>query len=234
MDDVMYSKLNMKKKSGCPPEMKTHLEGTSTILYAEIATSGSQTHLPAVHTTPETTEHPVRKSNYGIFFIVQVIIIIILCCALGYMVYKDQNQHQDVNDGSCRKEIENQLCVSPNKTQEGCILCPSNWLLYGDNCYYYTDATQRSWNQSQDLCEIMGAHLLVIEDQGQQTDDMFWIGLYHKGDGWRWVNSRHYNTSLFQLEVNSENCALMNEVGYHTGICNSTYRFICQREAVKI
>ncbi|XP_075071238.1 killer cell lectin-like receptor subfamily F member 2 isoform X2 [Mixophyes fleayi] len=153
-------------------------------------------------------------------------------------------EYQDVNVMNYRTEIKKQLCVSPNKTPSGCILCPYNWLLYEDICYYYSDATQRTWNQSQDHCEMMGAHLLVIEDQGQQgfihqiltqqTGDMFWIGLYHQGDGWRWVNGQHHNTNLFQLEVNSENCALMNNVGYHTGICNSTYRFICQREAVKI
>ncbi|XP_075071239.1 killer cell lectin-like receptor subfamily B member 1B allele C [Mixophyes fleayi] len=126
----------------------------------------------------------------------------------------------------------------------GCILCPYNWLLYGDTCYYYSDVTQRTWNQSQDHCEMMGAHLLVIEDQEPQvfihqilteeTDDMFWIGLYHEGDGWRWVNGSHYNTSLFQLEVNSGNCALMNKHSYRTNICNSRYRFICQKTSVKI
>ncbi|XP_075071241.1 killer cell lectin-like receptor subfamily B member 1B allele B isoform X2 [Mixophyes fleayi] len=142
--------------------------------------------------------------------------------------------YQDINYVNYSTEIKKQLCVSPSETQEGCILCPSNWLLYGDNCYYYSDAAQRTWNQSQDHCEMMGAHLLVIEDQEPQTDDMFWIGLYRAGDGWRWVNSRHYDTSLFQLEVNSGNCALMNKHGYYTGTCNSKNRFICQRKAVKI
>ncbi|XP_075071242.1 killer cell lectin-like receptor subfamily B member 1B allele B isoform X3 [Mixophyes fleayi] len=132
--------------------------------------------------------------------------------------------YQDINYVNYSTEIKKQLCVSPSETQE--------------------DAAQRTWNQSQDHCEMMGAHLLVIEDQEpqvfkhqiltQQTDDMFWIGLYRAGDGWRWVNSRHYDTSLFQLEVNSGNCALMNKHGYYTGTCNSKNRFICQRKAVKI
>ncbi|XP_075071976.1 C-type lectin domain family 7 member A-like [Mixophyes fleayi] len=126
-------------------------------------------------------------------------------------VYQNQSLESEI------MELKKQLCVSVTKPPPGCTLCPNNWQLYGDNCYY-SDVTKRSWILSQDHCEMMGAHLLVIEDREQegfilsmltqQAEVMFWIGLYHEGDGWRWVNGRHYNTSLFQLKVNSGNCAL--------------------------
>ncbi|XP_063819851.1 killer cell lectin-like receptor subfamily B member 1B allele C [Pseudophryne corroboree] len=90
---------------------------------------------------------------------------------------------------------------------------------------------------------MMGGHLLVIEDQGQQgfiqgiltkADYVFWIGLYKAGDGWIWVHGGHHNTSLFEIKGNTGSCVLANKVGYYSGICNLTYRFICQMEAVKI
>ncbi|XP_063819391.1 killer cell lectin-like receptor subfamily B member 1B allele B [Pseudophryne corroboree] len=141
------------------------------------------------------------------------------------------------------KKVE-QLCAALDKTSEGCALCPSKWLLHGDNCYYYSDDTRRTWDQSREQCEMMGGHLLVIEDQGQQefiqrfvteeARDMIWIGLYHEGDRWRWVNRRRYNTSLFQVKVISGNCVLVDIGGYYSENCNVTHTFICQRKTVMI
>ncbi|XP_063819846.1 C-type lectin domain family 7 member A-like [Pseudophryne corroboree] len=157
---------------------------------------------------------------------------------------KTSEVHEDCSAELCMREVKKQLCGGTTEAAAGCALCPSNWLLYGDNCYYYSHDTRRTWDQSREQCEMMGGHLLVIEDQGQQAfihrtvtqqaGDKFWIGLHHEGDGWRWVNGRRYNRSLFQLKVISGNCVLVQNSGYYSENCNDTHTFICQRKAVKI
>ncbi|XP_063819849.1 asialoglycoprotein receptor 2-like isoform X2 [Pseudophryne corroboree] len=87
-------------------------------------------------------------------------------------------------------EIKKELCVTATNPLSGCALCPNDWMLYGDNCYYYSDATRRTWNQSQEQCEMMRGHLLVIEDQEQQ---ICYRGLYAE-------YSRHRQKSCFGLD----------------------------------
>ncbi|XP_075698464.1 killer cell lectin-like receptor subfamily B member 1B allele A [Rhinoderma darwinii] len=92
---------------------------------------------------------------------------------------------------------------------------------------------------------MMGADLLVIKDQEQQEfilrtirqrgDDTYWIGLQRDGDGWRWVDGEHYNSSLFQIKTRSlGRCVSMSRSGYYQTSCNSTNRWICLKKAVKI
>lgn len=124
-------------------------------------------------------------------------------------------------------------------------LCPPNWLLHGDHCYYYSDKTSRTWNQSRDYCKKMRADLLVIKNQEQQEFikrtlrqqelDTYWIGLQHDGDGWRWVDGEHYNSSLFQIKSRSAGqCVLMFRSTYYQMSCNSASRWTCLKEAMII
>ncbi|XP_073451692.1 killer cell lectin-like receptor subfamily G member 1 isoform X3 [Aquarana catesbeiana] len=131
-----------------------------------------------------------------------------------------------------------------------CTVCPGGWLGHNENCYYISSGGEyRTWNESREVCEGMGAHLLVIEDRGQQefinrsvggqaekAVAQFWIGLYRDGDGWRWVDGRLYNISLFQISTKSSgNCVRMHETsGYHKGDCQSKQNWICQKRALKI
>ncbi|XP_075698818.1 killer cell lectin-like receptor subfamily B member 1C [Rhinoderma darwinii] len=140
--------------------------------------------------------------------------------------------------------IKKELCLPGTDMSGGCSLCPPDWLLHGDHCYYYSDVTERTWNQSRDHCKMMGANLLVIKDQEQQdfilrtirqrVDDTYWIGLQRDGDDWRWVDGEHYNSSLLQIKTQSGRCVSMNRSGYYPSSCNSTYRWICLKKAVKI
>ncbi|XP_073453686.1 killer cell lectin-like receptor subfamily B member 1B allele B [Aquarana catesbeiana] len=70
-------------------------------------------------------------------------------------------------DAEVRREIKKHLCVN---NSAGCRLCPGGWLLRRENCYYFSSGgDQRTWNESREVCKEMGAHLLVIEDRGQQV-----------------------------------------------------------------
>ncbi|XP_077311750.1 killer cell lectin-like receptor subfamily B member 1B allele B [Lithobates pipiens] len=134
-----------------------------------------------------------------------------------------------------------------NLTQSstGCTVCPDGWLCHRENCYYFSsDGEYRTWKESREVCEEMGADLLVIEDREQQefinrsskANDVFWIGLYRDGDGWRWVDGRLYNTSLFQISGKSSGDCVWWEAGYkyNNDRCQFRYNWICQKRTLKI
>ncbi|XP_073451216.1 killer cell lectin-like receptor subfamily G member 1 [Aquarana catesbeiana] len=159
-----------------------------------------------------------------------------------------QSSTDQLCDGEIRMmELKKQLCVATSAKPEGCVVCPSGWLWDRENCYYFSSGGDlRTWNESREVCEEMGAHLLVIEDPEQQNfidksskgqaNDLFWIGLYRDGDGWRWVDGRLYNTGLFQISGGSSgNCITIRvRPAYYYDKCESKHNWICQKRALKI
>ncbi|XP_069611135.1 killer cell lectin-like receptor subfamily F member 2 [Ranitomeya imitator] len=127
----------------------------------------------------------------------------------------------------------------------GCLLCPPDWRLHGDHCYYYSDLTGRTWSQSRDDCKMMRADLLVIKSQEQQeiiqrsiaqrVQDTYWIGLYRDGGVWRWVDGEHYSGSLFQIKTpTSGRCVSMTGSHYYQDNCDTGRGCICVKKAVRI
>ncbi|KAM4031365.1 C-type lectin domain family 7 member A-like [Anomaloglossus baeobatrachus] len=144
-----------------------------------------------------------------------------------------------------RNELYEELCMNKTDRSSGCLLCPYLWHLHGDQCYYYSDVTGRTWSQSREDCKMMGADLLVIKDRKQQEfiqssltqrgEDTYWIGLHRDGDVWRWVDGGQYNSSLFQIRTRrSGDCVIMTGSDYYQVTCNSTNRWICVMKAVRI
>ncbi|XP_021518295.1 C-type lectin domain family 6 member A-like isoform X2 [Meriones unguiculatus] len=82
--------------------------------------------------------------------------------------------------------------------------CPMNWTPFGSNCYFIsTDLT--FWNESEENCSSMGAHLLVIHSPEEQnfitrilaTRAGYFIGLRDPGHRqWRWVDGTPYNANV--------------------------------------
>ncbi|XP_075114177.1 C-type lectin domain family 7 member A-like [Leptodactylus fuscus] len=144
-----------------------------------------------------------------------------------------------------RNELYKDLCQNKTDSPSGCLLCPPHWLLYGDDCYYYSDVSDRTWDQSRDHCKMMGADLVTIKDKEQQEfilstlrqgkEIAYWIGLHCDGDDWRWADGEPYNSSLFQLKTHSSgHCVSMNKYGYYQVSCKFTSRWICVKKALKI
>ncbi|XP_056388272.1 killer cell lectin-like receptor subfamily B member 1B allele B [Hyla sarda] len=141
--------------------------------------------------------------------------------------------------------IKKEICVNSNDTFGGCRLCPYDWLLYGDHCFYYSDMTSKTWYQSRDYCKEMRADLLVIKDQEQQefiesslrerAGDLYWIGLHLNEEHWIWVDGEQYDSNVFQIRKQSPGlCILMARSGYYQSNCMSARRSICVKKAVRI
>ncbi|CAJ0916563.1 unnamed protein product, partial [Ranitomeya imitator] len=152
------------------------------------------------------------------------------------------NPHTDIE--KYRKQIVKELCTDKTDSSSGCLLCPPDWRLHGDLCYYYSNVTERTWSQSRDDCKMMGADLVFIKSQEQQEimqrsirqrGGTYWIGLYRDGDVWRWVDGEHYSGSLIGITVQSQGrCILMTQSEYYQDNCNTARRWICVKKAVRI
>ncbi|XP_077311758.1 killer cell lectin-like receptor subfamily B member 1B allele C isoform X2 [Lithobates pipiens] len=184
---------------------------------------------------------PYWKIVIIVLFSGTVIILIRLTEAL---LFQDKRQCGTINleDSVKLNEVKKELCVPSEDGPRECALCPSGWLWDRESCYTHLKAIM-TWQESQNKCEMMGAHLLVIEDWEQQlfinrtmkpTMEKFWIGLLPLTNGRNWVNGQKLNASMLQIKLPSPGtCVVMDEMEFYSAACDSLREGICQKKAVK-
>uniref|UniRef100_A0A8C3HY46 C-type lectin domain-containing protein n=1 Tax=Chrysemys picta bellii TaxID=8478 RepID=A0A8C3HY46_CHRPI len=87
----------------------------------------------------------------------------------------------------------------------GCKLCPGNWVLHGDKCYWLSNEAD-TWSTSHDDCSRKGSQMLVIQDREQMdslqpvlpADLAVWIGLtFNSTQGkWTWLDGASFHGKL--------------------------------------
>ncbi|XP_065420212.1 killer cell lectin-like receptor subfamily B member 1B allele C isoform X2 [Chrysemys picta bellii] len=125
----------------------------------------------------------------------------------------------------------------------GCKLCPTDWRLRRDKCYWVVRGS-KTWSESRADCSARGSQLLVIRDPKElefikdltQDSKPFWIGLSVPSPekAWTWVDGSRLDQSLFQepgpAEGNSCGAVAGNQINSET--CSSAFQWICQRDAI--
>uniref|UniRef100_A0A8D2HTX6 C-type lectin domain-containing protein n=1 Tax=Urocitellus parryii TaxID=9999 RepID=A0A8D2HTX6_UROPR len=102
--------------------------------------------------------------------------------------------------------------------------CPEKWKSFSSSCYFFsTDA--KSWNESQENCSRMEAHLVVINSKEEQDfltqymdkKSAYFVGLTDpEGQGhWQWVDQTPYNQSATfwhpgEPSHSDEHCVIVN------------------------
>ncbi|XP_075770287.1 killer cell lectin-like receptor subfamily B member 1B allele B [Pelodiscus sinensis] len=124
----------------------------------------------------------------------------------------------------------------------GCKLCPRDWWLHGDKCYWLSKEP-KSWNESREDCARRGSQLLVIRDQEHMGNlhpalsgaDSVWIGsLFNSSQKkWTWLDGAPVDKKLFprQGEAPENNCGVLqgSKVGFDT--CTRKLKCLCQKDA---
>ncbi|XP_065272253.1 killer cell lectin-like receptor subfamily B member 1B allele C [Emys orbicularis] len=157
----------------------------------------------------------------------------------------------DTCTAECSARLErfrSQLChpAPPGPAEgSGCKLCPTDWWLRGDKCYWVSRGGEM-WSESPADCSARGSQLLVIRDPkkleftqnltGNQIP--VWIGLNITSPGrkWTWVDGSPLNQTLFTVSGPAEenSCAAIQKNQIQSDICTTDYIWICQKEAVLI
>ncbi|XP_077688939.1 phosphatidylserine lipase ABHD16A [Eretmochelys imbricata] len=127
----------------------------------------------------------------------------------------------------------------------GCKLCPRHWVPHRDKCYRLSEEN-KYWSRGRDDCARRGSHLLVIQDREELEfiqnitgdQNLVWIGLNiaSPGRNWTWVDGSPFNQTRFLVSGPAEenSCAAIQKNQIQSEICNTDYKWICQKEAVPI
>ncbi|KYO29950.1 hypothetical protein Y1Q_0005126 [Alligator mississippiensis] len=95
---------------------------------------------------------------------------------------------------------------SPSAAEgSGCKLCPRDWQLHRDKCYWVSREF-KPWDRSHEDCTSRSSQLLLIQDQEEldfikeltQASRYFWIGLSIPSpeEGWTWLSGCQFNQTL--------------------------------------
>nr|XP_023968145.1 killer cell lectin-like receptor subfamily F member 1 [Chrysemys picta bellii] len=156
----------------------------------------------------------------------------------------------DTCTGECSARLErvrSQLChpAPPGPAGgSGCKLCPTDWQLRGDKCYWVSRA-RKTWSESRADCSARDSQLLVIQDPEElefikdltKHSHLFWIGLSVSSSekAWIWVDGSRLDQTLFQAPGPAENsCGAVWGKWIHSDACSSVLHWICRRDAVPL
>uniref|UniRef100_A0A674IVK0 C-type lectin domain-containing protein n=1 Tax=Terrapene triunguis TaxID=2587831 RepID=A0A674IVK0_9SAUR len=143
----------------------------------------------------------------------------------------------------------------PHPEGSGCKLCPRHWVPHRDKCYWLSEENQY-WSRGRDDCSRRRSHLLVIQDReelvknvlnftifvsllmraGQEALFLFFYQQTFERRKWTWVDGSPLNQTLFKVSGPAEenSCAAVKKNQIKSEICNTDYKWICQKEAVLI
>ncbi|XP_060094230.1 killer cell lectin-like receptor subfamily B member 1B allele C [Heteronotia binoei] len=126
-----------------------------------------------------------------------------------------------------------------------CKLCPENWLLYEDKCYWISKE-KGSWKKGKEDCTARSSRLLVLQKQEDTAfiqdinEDMqlLWIGLQatFAEQKWTWVDGSPLDDKLSEelgpVEINS--CGMLNGNKIISEACSHVTTWVCETEALNI
>uniref|UniRef100_A0A8C0J2W2 C-type lectin domain-containing protein n=1 Tax=Chelonoidis abingdonii TaxID=106734 RepID=A0A8C0J2W2_CHEAB len=134
--------------------------------------------------------------------------------------------------------------IPPPTKGSGCKLCPWDWLLHGNKCYWLSKES-KDWTRSRDHCLGKSAQMLVIQNQEEmdfiqdvtQGSSYIWIGLTvtPAGGKWTWVDGSPLDP-IFQVSGSAEgnSCGWIRGSRIQSETCGAEFKWICQKEAAVI
>ncbi|XP_065663099.1 snaclec 3-like [Hydra vulgaris] len=124
--------------------------------------------------------------------------------------------------------------------------CDDGWFKHERYCYFFQNKLLKgkSWSDALSSCQVMGAHLLSIEDGAENSyikkkleDDSikkgyYWIGLNADRE-FKWSDNKHSNFSNWLPKrpdsyLPGENCVETNKIGWNDKNCYDYNGFICK------
>ncbi|XP_044839143.1 killer cell lectin-like receptor subfamily B member 1 [Mauremys mutica] len=157
----------------------------------------------------------------------------------------------DPSTAECSTRLErfrSQLCppAPPGPAGgSGCKLCPTDWQLRGDKCYWVGRGS-KTWSESRADCSARGSQLLVIRDREELEflqaltggTSQFWVGLSVPSPekAWTWLDGSRLDQTQFPVSGPAEgnSCGALAGKQLHSDTCSSGFQWICQRDAVPL
>ncbi|XP_044838540.1 killer cell lectin-like receptor subfamily B member 1B allele A isoform X1 [Mauremys mutica] len=144
-------------------------------------------------------------------------------------------------------QLKQFVCESSHSNSaegSGCKLCPPNWLLHRDKCYWVSKE-RNPWDKSRDDCSRRSSRLLVIRDQDEMTfiqntskdANQLWLGLTVASPArkWTWVDGSLFNPTLFKVVAPAEgnSCGMIKD-GINFETCGAASKWICEKDPLQL
>ncbi|XP_027577871.1 killer cell lectin-like receptor subfamily B member 1B allele B isoform X1 [Pipra filicauda] len=120
----------------------------------------------------------------------------------------------------------------------GCKLCPQDWQLRGERCYWLSKESG-SWTQGRKSCKDQGSELVVLKNETEMenvesvTDGSprsVWVGLRSRQKEWMWVDDTPYDPQRFgDLPEVDEGCGALKGKSLEVDGCASDHTWVCQK-----
>ncbi|XP_067423681.1 killer cell lectin-like receptor subfamily F member 1 [Emydura macquarii macquarii] len=167
----------------------------------------------------------------------------------------DKNETRIVNSTECsscledfRSHLKPILCEPHHGSlaeNPRCKLCPRDWQLHGDKCYWLSKE-RKAWTRSRDDCSRKSSRMLVIQTQEEMDfiqdvtrgESYIWIGLKvtPPGGTWTWVDGSPLDPARFTASGSAEgnSCGWIKSSRIQSETCDAELKWICQKEAALI
>ncbi|XP_029437121.1 killer cell lectin-like receptor subfamily B member 1B allele C isoform X2 [Rhinatrema bivittatum] len=220
------------------------------VLYADLKLPGASSQ-PPCHASGQTKPHipPWYRPAFRISGVLNVALLLAVIAVgiFGFLCNQDDSDTRAwgtrQNDSSpCPSAAA--LCPCLPGNEFGFQPCPMNWPQHKGKCYYFSRDPERNWSRSREDCAERDSQLLVIQDQEEKDfihrtigDRYHWIGLHLPAPGrnWTWLDGSPFNQTLVSVSGSTEQgrCVVMGHGRFYSNFCNTTYTWICQKEAGK-
>ncbi|KAM6469712.1 killer cell lectin-like receptor subfamily B member 1B allele B [Liasis olivaceus] len=122
-------------------------------------------------------------------------------------------------------------------------LCPKDWLLHENNCYWISTEKQ-TWNNSRDDCRAKDSKIAMLKEQAElhfiqrisNGAQLLWIGLSANSTTreWSWVNNSPLNHTLLPITgvAQGNSCGMLKGPKVISESCSAVTRWICETEAL--
>ncbi|XP_051018057.1 CD209 antigen-like protein C [Acomys russatus] len=185
--------------------------------------------------------------GHGLFvqlFCLTVSAILLLVVLVKVSNVANSQEQEQVN----KDKIYQKMAQLKPQIKHLCRPCPWDWMPFQGNCYFFSKF-QQNWHDSVTACTKMGAQLVVIKSDDEQSflqqtskeKGNAWMGmsdLKHEGT-WHWVDGSHLLFSFMKYwndgEPNNEaeeDCAEFRDSGWNDVPCSAKKYWICKKPAV--
>ncbi|NWS23941.1 KLRG1 protein, partial [Polioptila caerulea] len=122
----------------------------------------------------------------------------------------------------------------------GCKLCPQNWQLHGERCYWLSEELG-NWTQGMKSCENQDSQLVVLQDKKEKehiktvtgkSPPPVWIGLRSHQKEWKWVDNTPFNPKMLgtSLHEMGEGCGALKAKDFEVNRCDAEHKWVCKKK----
>ncbi|XP_074990810.1 C-type lectin domain family 2 member B-like isoform X2 [Calonectris borealis] len=125
----------------------------------------------------------------------------------------------------------------------GCKLCPQDWQLHGDRCYWLSKEVG-NWTQGRKGCEDQKSQLVEFQEKKEKeyirnitggSTRPVWIGLMSISKEWRWVSDTPLNTEMFgALQEMDKGCGTLKDDMLEGILCSEEHKWVCQKDPFQL